>query len=813
MKLKTTIILLIVAAIGISYVFLYERKQLPHEEWERLQKKVIPDFKSSMIKKIELNNESGKIVMEKTGDDYWYIVEPQKLRADNSEVNSILSEFEFMNKVGSFKKEGDKPFDLKDYGLDVPKTSITMFTNIPAKADKIQVTGPRDKYTVFVGQKLAAGDNVYIKLDTSEEVVVVPGTLHDKVVKNVLDLRSKWVFTFDKEAVDSLQIKTNEFNVVCNRKGSFWRLVEPINDLADLEKIKEIIGKLKNLQIDRADFLPESVELAKYGLDNPRYTVTINEKGSSQSVVFGHSLDNKVYVKRTDEPTIFFLKDPVLVDLSKKPNDLRDKKVVRFEAIGTYGINKLEIKTPTDLVAIEKSLDLDWKITKPINIYADQDTVKNFIEKIKVLDIEDFVSDKPADLSTYGLKDPVFEISVTKEEDKELAKFYVGNKLPDGTKCYVKRVGEEPVYTVPTAEFYDKIENVLLTFRDKLASDFNKELAKKLVIEKPDRTFVCDITNKKDEEGQIQWELSKPVQTIADANVINQIIWALSFLKVENYVTKAPKDIKAFGLDEPRIKVSVTYEKVAEQPSEKADKQKEEKAEHLLKEKEPLGKTVETRTLLIGKNVKEGDKVNSYCMMSDSDLVFELSWPKIRNFDAELVPTKILHFERSDVRKLVLGYADRSIQLDKVNNVWKIKNYEKEPQGREVDYFIRNLDELKGSHIEQYKATNLTQFSLDKPQFIVTASVESGDAVLYVGKKKDAHSYYVKNKDSDYIYVVDSESISKLMKKEEDFTTIVTETAAPEGPVDVTKSPVGEKPLGTSPHGKPPGSSPHGGLH
>ena len=28
-------------------------------------KKVIPDFESSMIKKIELNNESGKVVLEK----------------------------------------------------------------------------------------------------------------------------------------------------------------------------------------------------------------------------------------------------------------------------------------------------------------------------------------------------------------------------------------------------------------------------------------------------------------------------------------------------------------------------------------------------------------------------------------------------------------------------------------------------------------------------------------------------------------------------------------------------------------------------
>lgn len=821
MKLKTTIILLIVAAIGISYVFLYERKQLPHEEWERLQKKVLPDFKASMVKKIELNNESGKVVLEKAEDNYWHIVEPLKLRSDNSEVNSILSEFEFMNKVGSFKQEGDKPFDLKDYGLDAPKISLVMYTGVPAKPDKIQVMGPKDKYTVFVGQKLAAGDNVYVKLDSSDEVIVVPGTLLEKVSKNILDLRSKWVFAFDKEAVDGVQVKTADYNIVCNRKGSFWRLSEPINDLADLEKIKDILGKLKNLQIDRTDFITEEPgDLVKYGLDAPRFAVTINEKGGAQSVIFGHSLDNKVYAKRTDEPTVFFLKDVILADLSKKPNDLRDKKVVRFESIGTYGVNKLEIKTPADFIAIEKSLDLDWKLTKPVNIYADQDTVKNFIEKIKTLEIEDFVSDKPADLSLYGLKDPVFEISVTKEEDKELAKFYIGNKLPDSDKCYVKRVGEDPVYTVPTAEFYDKIENPLLSFRDRLVSEFNRDMVKKLVIEKSDRTFVGDITNKRDEEGQFQWELSKPVQTIADTHAINQIVWDLSFLKADFYVVKAAKDLKAFGLNDPRLKVSVTYEKVPEHAQEGTDKKrKEEKDENAIKPKEPLEKIVETRTLLIGKKVKEGDKVSSYAMFSDSDLVFELSWPKIKNFDAELVPTKILNFERTDVKEITLAYADRTISLKKTNNVWKLTgNEQEEVQGREADYFVRNLDELKGDYIEQYKTTNLTQFSLDQPQLMITVGLEGGDAVLSIGKKKDNNSYYVKSKDSDYIYVVGKESIANLMKKEEDFTTIVDETLL-KTPVGEGKAMTGEMPAGTTPrvphapHGKPPSSSPHGGFH
>lgn len=812
MKLKTTIILLVVAIIGISYIFLYEKKQLPQEEWERLQKKVIPDFKSSVVKKIELHNENGKFVLEKAENDFWYIVEPLRLRADNSEVNSILSDFEFMNKIGSFKEEGDKPFDLKDYGLDAPKTSITMYTDVPAKRDKIQVTGPKDKYTVLVGQKLAAGNNVYMKLDTSDEVIVVPGALYDKANKNIIDLRSKWVFAFDKEAVESLQIKTHEYNIVCNRKGKFWRLVEPVNDLADMEKIKDLLGKFKSLQIEKTDFITEeSTELVRYGLNTPLFTVSLTEKGVTQSVMFGHSLDNKVYVKREDEPTVFFLKDTILMDLSKKPNDLRDKKVVRFDSIGTYGINKLEIKTPSDVIAIEKSLDLDWVITKPVNLYADQDTVKNFIEKIKTLEIEDFVSDKPTDLSRYGLENPVFEISVTKEEDKELAKFYVGNELPEGNKCYVKRVNEEPVYTVPTTEFYDKIRDALLAFRDRLVSDFNRDLVNRIVIEKPGRTFVCDVTKRRDAEGQFEWELSQPIQTVADMEAVNQIIWDLSFLKVERYITKAPKDLKPFGLADPKIKVSVTYEKVIEQVQSEEDRRKYEPPGQVSKPKEPLEKTLETRTLLIGNRVSDGDKVSSYGMFSGSDLVFELSWPKVRNFDAELVPTRILNFERANVATFSLTYPDKVIRLEKINNVWKIKDYDqKDVQGREVDFFIRSLLELKGSHIEQYKADDLAAFSLDKPQLIITLSMDDRDIVLLIGKKKDAQNYYVKNRDSDYIYVVHNEAVANLMKKEEDFTTVVAD-AEMKMPLNTGKPPMREAPIGSSPHGKPYGGSPHGG--
>ena len=109
----------------------------------------------------------------------------------------------------------------------------------------------------------------------------------------------------------------------------------------------------------------------------------------------------------------------------------------------------------------------------------------------------------------------------------------------------------------------------------------------------------------------------------------------------------------------------------------------------------------------------------------------------------------------------------------KINNVWKMNRADqKRSSGGEVDYYIRNLYDLKGSYIEQYKATNLTQFALDTPQLVVTVGLESGDEVLYIGKKKDGKSYYVKNKDWDYIFVVDNESIAKLLIKEDGFMKV-----------------------------------------
>ena len=103
MKFRTTIILAIIAIIGVAYIFLYERKQYRTDEWKLRQQMVLPDYKPNQINKIEIKKENGPIVLEKVDEEHWRMMEPLQLRADKSEITDILYQFEFLGKIGILK--------------------------------------------------------------------------------------------------------------------------------------------------------------------------------------------------------------------------------------------------------------------------------------------------------------------------------------------------------------------------------------------------------------------------------------------------------------------------------------------------------------------------------------------------------------------------------------------------------------------------------------------------------------------------------------------------------------------------------------
>ncbi len=758
MKFRTTIILLIIAAIGAAYIFLYDRKQYRTEEWVQRQQMALPDYKIGQINKIELKKETGSIVLESTDNVRWKMLQPLQLRADGAEVKDILSQFEFLRKVGTIKESETANFSLGNYGLDKPQIIVNLWMKESAILKGTEVTtGAESKYTINIGDRLAAGQNtVYINIEGSNDVIVVAAKLLEKIDKGIIDLRNKWAFEYDIDAVERIRIQSGSKEpIVCSRADQHWWVTQPVSDRGDTARIRDILSELKNLKIAKADYVSDKEEdIARHGLDEPRLTISIGStEGDAQSLLLGHGLDDKIYAKRDDESSIFFVHDIVLSDLDLEGNDLRDKQLLRFDSIGTYGIEKVELEYPDTTLTMIKTEQYDWMITSPTEILADRDTIRKFVEKIKDLQIQLYEDDSGKNFDKYGLGDSSIGVSVFRKiGEGETVKFMIGDSDPDGGLCYVRKDGEDAVYSVPTDEFYDVAKAGFVAFRDKLVLEFPKESAQEIAIDRDGKTFVC----KKNEDGHIlKWNMTSPVNMEADINSVNQVVWNLSFLVVSKIISLSAEDLGVYGLDSPVLKVSVTYE---DSGSVSGDIEKGD----LTRPKERV-----TKTLLVGGKLEpENEKSNYYAKFAGEDIIFQIGWPDVRDYSVELVTKTLFNLDTSEVKSLKIKLPEKEMSfLRNRDNKWEMMLPEnKLLKGNFADRIVSAMNSLKAVSIVQYSSDNLSEYGLDMPLFSVTVSSGDGEDSLLVGKE-DESNCFVMSKATNFIYLIRKNKINDIIEE------------------------------------------------
>jgi len=758
MKFRTTIILLIIAAIGAAYIFLYDRKQYRTEEWVQRQQMALPDYKIGQINKIELKKETGSIVLESTDNVRWRMLQPLQLRADGAEVKDILSQFEFLRKVGTIKESETANFSLGNYGLDKPQIIVNLWMKESAILKGTEVTtGAESKYTINIGDRLAAGQNtVYINIEGSNDVIVVAAKLLEKIDKGIIDLRNKWAFEYDIDAVERIRIQSGSKEpIVCSRADQHWWVTQPVSDRGDTARIRDILSELKNLKIAKADYVSDKEEdIARHGLDEPRLTISIGStEGDAQSLLLGHGLDDKIYAKRDDESSIFFVHDIVLSDLDLEGNDLRDKQLLRFDSIGTYGIEKVELEYPDTTLTMIKTEQYDWMITSPTEILADRDTIRKFVEKIKDLQIQLYEDDSGKNFDKYGLGDSSIGVSVFRKiGEGETVKFMIGDSDPDGGLCYVRKDGEDAVYSVPTDEFYDVAKAGFVAFRDKLVLEFPKESAQEIAIDRDGKTFVC----KKNEDGHIlKWNMTSPVNMEADINSVNQVVWNLSFLVVSKIISLSAEDLGVYGLDSPVLKVSVTYE---DSGSVSGDIEKGD----LTRPKERV-----TKTLLVGGKLEpENEKSNYYAKFAGEDIIFQIGWPDVRDYSVELVTKTLFNLDTSEVKSLKIKLPEKEMSfLRNSDNKWEMMLPEnKLLKGNFTDRIVSAMNSLKAVSIVQYSSDNLSEYGLDMPLFSVTVSSGDGEDSLLVGKE-DESNCFVMSKATNFIYLIRKNKINDIIEE------------------------------------------------
>ncbi len=204
------------------------------------------------------------------------------------------------------------------------------------------------------------------------------------------------------------------------------------------------------------------------------------------------------------------------------------------------------------------------------------------------------------------------------------------------------------------------------------------------------------------------WQIVQPVQAAADQSEVQNVTSNLATAEVQRVVDENPRDLKQFGLAEPRIDIGF---KTA------ADK--------------------DFRHLLLGD--KTPTQADIYAKLPTEKKVFLVPVFLESGFNRstfDLRDKSVLKFDRNKVDALALTSGDKTVQLAKAGEDWSIaKPIQARADYGTVEGLIGRLQSAQMKSLVVPEAKDLKEYGLDKPEVTATIGAGSAQATLQVGKK------------------------------------------------------------------------------
>jgi len=735
MKFRTTIILLaLVIAAGLWLLF-HTGSQLSDTDYDKAQKHVFPshEYQSGealvvrrlfeRVVRLELRRGNNHLVFEREKprpESLWRITQPVNTAADFAGVSSLL------NAIGELRIERrvtGPVADPADYGLGQPQASVTFAT-------------PEKRWTLHVGALTTDDQSLYVnRADKPRQVLVVSKALLTDIYKDLTALRDKIALQFDGREMTGFELAAGgQLIVACALSDAGWQVSEPFHDEADIMHIVRIFERLAQTTIEGADFITDTPDdLSKFGLDHPIFSLTIMEKEKRKALLIGAiSEDNpgKCYARRNDEDAVFLLPEAIIGALLAPAETFRAKT-----ALLTYlneVIMGIDISLPDERVRLKNSDD-KWVFT-PSGTPADSEEVSAFVNHLSTPNIDEWI-DKYDDetLKQSGLATPQATITLTyKKAPKQT--LHIGAVQPESGLRYARRSDTGPILLI-RPELFNLIANGHLAFLSRLVLNFDPQDATLVNIQRPDRTVTLQ------REGQA-WRLTEPVAGNAHEAQVAELLAKLSYLEAQRLIAAKPSDTAPFGLDQPRMAVTITHQPAAD-------------------------KEAQVRRLLIG---KAKNKESVFAMIEDQKTVFLMSQAVVELLLVDFASDLVCSFNPKYARAVEIRprAPAKVMRFERKGRVWTMT------KPREVDARTRVvqelLGELKGLHAaaigayDQGKPEAAASFGLQSPAYIIRITLAE-DAVreLRLGRPQGDH-WTASSADAPYIFLLRKDQLAATLK-------------------------------------------------
>ncbi len=247
------------------------------------------------------------------------------------------------------------------------------------------------------------------------------------------------------------------------RENGKWQMTAPKAMPADQDAAGSIVSALANLNADKV-VEDKAADLKPYGLDTPTLDVQIIRKdGKTDRLLIGDDTLNGsgAYAKLANSAKVVTVGTTVKTSLDKRPDDLRDKRLLTFDS---DKLSRVELAAKGSPVEFGKNGQNEWQIVKPRPLRADGSAVDGLVSKLKdaKMDLTDADAAKQfaasAKVATVTVTDAggTQTLEVRRDKDKNV---------------FAKSSAVEGIYKT-TADLADALEKGVDDFRNKKVFDF-----------------------------------------------------------------------------------------------------------------------------------------------------------------------------------------------------------------------------------------------------------------------------------------------------------------------------------------------------
>ncbi|MFN4261014.1 MAG: DUF4340 domain-containing protein [Gemmataceae bacterium] len=715
---------------------------------DRLRDARLARFRADDATRLEVTYDGQTIVLAKE-EKRWRLQKPVAADADRPKVEALL------NEIARAQATKDNIFDddAKEYGLDEPAGSVTV-TVVEETGEGNEKTKKTKTFTLHLGKYDADKKKLYARVAGRPRVNALDGDeLLQLTRRPALAYRGRRILDFKADDLAGLLIQRGEEQYQLRRNANDWRLTEPVSSAADARKVNDLAAELGRLEV--VEFVhdqPTPDDLAQYGLDKPRLSVSLSfsdDKQPTRTLLLGKQRDNQTeyFAKLTDLPVVFVIPKDIHDDLDRGALAYLP---LRQWQVAPQTITELRIEKRGEPAYRLSRVANDWRLTGPFEAHDLRvSTLADLLDDLEQLSCQRYVALRAKDLTEYGLDQPYLKLTLLSqakptpdaaEPTTAEQVLLIGNPAGAEGERFAKRGDNDAIFILGKSEL-SALDHDALYWLDRNLLSVNRR-----AITRIEKTGDHPWTLKR--QGD-EWQVEATAPSFTPgAEPLDDLLEVWTNLRAEGFAAYGPEVKWAdYGLDKPFAKLTVTLQATAD-------------------DDKPI-----TRRLAIGKEFQPGQR---YARANDGPGVAILSSAETQQLTQsylDLMDTQLLRLDPDQVVELTRVMDGQPLALRvQAGGVWSILQPEKfAADPRMLDLLVPRLAQLRAMRIAAYPVKDLAEFGLDEPAAVWTLLIKDNDKQkqqqVKVGKETNdpTPGRYVLVEGTQVVGVIDTDLADSLL--------------------------------------------------